>query len=153
MIRTAFAVASVAAIAFGASAAIAQQDPVKERKDLMKEMGQQAKIGGDMAKGDAPFDLQKAHKIFATVATNAAKAPALFAQKVLDEPTADDPYTADPKIWDRMDDFKARLAKLGNDAKAADAKVTDLDSFKAVFGDMGKNDCGSCHETYRIKKQ
>ena len=51
-----------------------------------------------------------------------------------------------------MDDFKARLAKLGDDAKAADAKVTDLDSFKAAFGNMGKNDCGSCHETYRVKK-
>jgi cytochrome c556 len=76
----------------------------------------------------------------------------LFAQKVLDEPTADDPYTADPKIWDRMDDFKARLARLGDDAKAAAAKVTDLDSFKAVFSNMGKNDCGSCHETYRVKK-
>ena len=76
----------------------------------------------------------------------------MFAQKVLDKPTADDPYTADPKIWDRMDDFKARLAKLGDDAKAADAKVTDLDSFKAAFGNMGKNDCGSCHETYRVKK-
>ena len=131
MIRTVLAVASVAAIALGVSAALAQQDPVKERKALMKEMGQQAKIGGDMIKGDATFDLQKAHKIFATVETNAAKAPALFAQKVLDEPTADDPYTADPKIWDRMDDFKARLARLGDDAKAADAKVTDLDSFKA----------------------
>ena len=153
MIRTVFAVASVAAIAFGASAAIAQQDPIKERKDLMKEMGQQGKIGGDMAKGDAPFDLQKAHKIFATVATNAAKAPALFAQKVLDEPTADDPYTADPKIWDRMDDFKARLTRLGDDAKAADAKVTDLDSFKTAFSNMGKNDCGSCHETYRHEKK
>ena len=152
MIRTVFAVVSVAAIAPGVSAGIAQQDPVKERKALMKEMGQQAKIGGDMIKGDAPFDLQKAHKIFATVETNAAKAPALFAQKVLDEPTADDPYTADPKIWDRMDDFKARLARLGDDAKAADAKVTDLDSFKAVFSNMGKNDCGSCHETYRVKK-
>jgi cytochrome c556 len=153
MIRTVLAVASVAAIALGVSTAIAQQDPVKERKALMKEMGQQAKIGGDMIKGDAPFDLQKAHKIFATVETNATKAPALFAQKVLDEPTADDPYTADPKIWDRMDDFKARLARLGDDAKAADAKVTDLDSFKAAFSNMGKNDCGSCHETYRHKKE
>jgi hypothetical protein len=44
------------------------------------------------------------------------------------------------------------LARLGDDAKAADAKVTDLDSFKAVFSNMGKNDCGSCHETYRVKK-
>jgi cytochrome c556 len=51
-----------------------------------------------------------------------------------------------------MDDFKARFAKLGADAKDAIAKVTDLDSFKAAFGSIGKNDCGGCHEKYRIKK-
>jgi hypothetical protein len=32
------------------------------------------------------------------------------------------------------------------------AKVTDLDSFKATFGSIGKNDCGGCHEKYRVKK-
>jgi len=30
--------------------------------------------------------------------------------------------------------------------------VKDLDSFKAAIADIGKNDCGSCHQTYRLKK-
>ena len=51
-----------------------------------------------------------------------------------------------------MDDFKARLAKFGDDAKASAASVKDLDSFKAAFGNIGKNDCGGCHEQYRVKK-
>ena len=51
-----------------------------------------------------------------------------------------------------MDDFKARFAKFGVDAKGAVAKITDLDSFKAAFGNIGKNDCGGCHEKYRVKK-
>jgi cytochrome c556 len=51
-----------------------------------------------------------------------------------------------------MDDFKARFAKFGGDAKDALASVKDLDSFKAAFGAIGKNDCGGCHEKYRIKK-
>jgi cytochrome c556 len=51
-----------------------------------------------------------------------------------------------------MDDFKARFAKFGSDAKAADASVKDLDSFKAAMGNIGKNDCGGCHEVYRAKK-
>ena len=50
-----------------------------------------------------------------------------------------------------MDDFKAMFAKLGTDAKAAEGSVTDLDSFKAAFGNVGK-DCGGCHQTYRVKK-
>jgi cytochrome c556 len=51
-----------------------------------------------------------------------------------------------------MDDLKARFTKFGTDAKDAEAKVTDLDSFKAAFGNIGKNDCGGCHEKYRVKK-
>jgi hypothetical protein len=39
MIRTVLAVASVAAIALGVSAALAQQDPVKERKALFAFAG------------------------------------------------------------------------------------------------------------------
>jgi cytochrome c556 len=152
MIRTVFALTPVAAIALGLCAAMAQQDPVAARKALMKENADQAKIGAAMAKGEAPFDLAKARKIFATFENTAAKAPALFSENSIDEPTADDPYSAGPDIWKNIDDFKARLAKFGSDAKAADASVKDLDSFKAAFGDIGKNDCGGCHEKYRLKK-
>jgi cytochrome c556 len=148
MIRTAF----VAAIALSATFAVAQQDVIKERKALMKDNGDQAKIGAAMMKGEAPFDLAKAHKVFATFADVATKAAALWPEKSIDEPTADDPISASPKIWENFDDFQARLAKLGTDAKAADASVTDLDSFKTAFGNIGKNDCGGCHEKYRLKK-
>ena len=51
-----------------------------------------------------------------------------------------------------MDDLKARLAKFGSDATAASASVKDLESFKKAFGNIGKNDCGSCHEKYRLKQ-
>jgi len=46
----------------------------------------------------------------------------------------------------------AGLAGTSSDAKAAEASVKDLDSFKATFGNIGKNDCGGCHEKYRVKK-
>lgn len=145
MIRAVFA---VAAIALGVSAAIAQQDPIAARKALMKANGDQAKIAVTMIKGEAPFDLDKAKKVFATFEDAAAKAPALFP----DNSMTGGETAADPKIWQNMEDVKARLAKLGTDAKDAAAKVTGLDSFKAAFGNIGKNDCGSCHEQYRIKK-
>ena len=149
MIRT---VLAVAAIALGISVAVAQQDPIAARKTLMKGNLDQAKIGTAMMKGEAPFDLEKAHKIFATFQDTAVKAPALFPENSIDEATADDPYTASPKIWQSLDDFKARFAKFGADAKEAEASVKDLDSFKAAFGSIGKNDCGGCHEQYRVKK-
>jgi len=149
MIRTVFA---IAAITLGVTAAIAQQDPIAARKALMKANADQAKIAVAMTKGEAPFDLDKAHKVFATFEDAAAKALALFPQNSIDQPTADDPYSASPDIWQNLEDFKARFAKLGTDAKAADASVKDLDSFKAAFGNIGKNDCGGCHEKYRLKK-
>jgi len=145
MIRT---VLTVAVVALGVSVAVAQQDPIKERKALMKANGDQAKIAGAMAKGEAPFDLDKVHKIFATFEDAAGKMPGLFP----DNSKTGEDTAALPKIWEDMDDFKARFAKFGSDAKAADASVKDLDSFKAAMGNIGKNDCGGCHEVYRAKK-
>jgi cytochrome c556 len=151
MIRSVLTVASIAAIGLGVCAAVAQEDPIKARKELMKGNGDQAKIGAAMAKGEAPFDLAAAQKIFVTFQTTATKAPELFPESSKGGvPGAD--FNAGPKIWENMDDFKARFNKLGDDAKAAGASVKDLDSFKAAFGNIGKNDCGGCHETYRLKK-
>ena len=145
MIRIMFA---VAVIALGVGVAAAQQDPIAARKSLMKANGDQAKVGAAMMKGETPFDLDKARAIFAAFQEAAAKEPSLFP----DNSKTGGETAADPKIWENMDDFKARFAKLGTDAKDAAAKVTDLDSFKAAFGNIGKNDCGGCHEKYRIKK-
>jgi cytochrome c556 len=145
MIRT---VLAMAAITLGVTVAMAQQDPIAARRALMKANGDQAKIGAAMAKGEAPFDLAAAKKIFVTFEDAAAKMPALFP----DTSKTGGDTAADPKIWENMADFKAKFVKFGEDAKAAGASVTDLDSFKAAFGNIGKNDCGACHQTYRIKK-
>jgi len=148
MIRTVSAVATVAVIALGVAAAVAQQDPIAARKALMKANGDAAKIGAAMAKGEAPFDLAAAQKMFTTFADAAAKMPALFP----DNSKTGGDTAADPKIWDNMADFKAKFVKFGDDSKAAEGSVKDLNSFKVAFGDIGKNDCGGCHQNYRIKK-
>jgi len=147
--RLAFAFAATAAalVALGATAVLADQDPIAARQALMKENGKHAKMGVAMIKGEAPFDLAKAKEIFVTFENAAAKMPDLFPPN---SKTGGD-TTASPKIWENMADFKARFEKLGADAKAAEASVKDLAAFKTAFGGLGK-DCGGCHETYRIKK-
>jgi cytochrome c556 len=147
MIRTLLAIA----IGLGVTAAIAQEDPIKARKALMKANGQQAKILGDMAKGDKPFDLAAAQKAFATFQDAAAKMPGLYPDNSKGGDPADE-FNASPKVWDNMADFKVRFGKLGDDAKAASASVKDVDSLKAAMGNIGKNDCGGCHQEYRLKK-
>ena len=154
MIRSVLAVATVTAIAIVVSAAMAQEDPIKARKDLMKANGDQAKIGVAIVKGEKPFDLATVQKIFATFEDAAAKMPALFPDSSKSEansPEADD-FSPTAKVWEDMADFKARFVKFGDNANAANASVKDLDSFKAAFGNIGKNDCGACHELYRAKK-
>ncbi|MDP1603761.1 MAG: cytochrome c [Legionella sp.] len=142
---TAFAV--VAIVSLGATAVVAQQDPIAARKALMKESGQAAGAAAKMVKGEAPFDLATAKKSMATFQDVAAKMPALFPETS----KSGGETTAAPKIWETNADFKAKFVKFGADAKAAEASVKDLDSLKAAMGEMGKN-CGGCHETYRVKK-
>jgi cytochrome c556 len=144
MIRTVFA---VAALAIGVTAVSAQSDPIAARKALMKENGDQAKIASAMLKGEAPFDLTKAKAALASFEQAGEKAPALFP----DNSKTGGETAALPKIWQDKADFDARLTKLAADAKAASGTVTDLDSFKAAMGAIGKQ-CGGCHELYRAKK-
>lgn len=143
MMRT---VLTVAALILGIGSAAAQ-DPIAARKALMKANGEQAALGGKFVKGEEPFDLAKAQKIFATYQDAASKAPALFP----DNSKTGGDTAALPTVWEKKDDFNARLTKLGADAKVAAEKVKDLDSFKAEFPAVQKN-CGGCHETYRMKK-
>jgi cytochrome c556 len=148
MIRTVFA---VVVIALGLSAAIAQEDPIKARKALMKANGDQAKILSDMSKGDKPYDQAAVQKAFATFQDAAAKMPGLYPDNTKGGDPSDQ-FNASPKVWDNMADFKAKFVKFGDDAKAASASVKDVDSLKAALGNIGKNDCGACHQDYRLKK-
>ena len=145
--RMAFAVAALAVAAFGATAVVAQQDPIAARTAIMKSNGQAAGALAKMVKGDEPFDLAVAKKSFATFEDAAAKMPALYP----DNSKTGGETSAAPKIWEDMADFKAKFVKFGEDTKAADAAVKDLDSLKAAMGGLGKS-CGGCHEVYRIKK-
>jgi cytochrome c556 len=137
----------VGALALGITAVMAADDSIAARKALMKGTGQQAQAGALMARGEAPFDLAKAKVIFAALQETAAKAPALFP----DTAKKGGNTGALGKIWDNKADFEARFVKFGADAKAAEASVTDLNSFKTAFGVVGES-CGGCHELYRVKK-
>jgi cytochrome c556 len=133
---------------FGVTAAAAQdcQDVINKRRTLMKHSAELAKAGSGMIKGDTPFDLDKTKEIFATFAEDAGAMPTLFP----DCSKTGDHTTAGPAVWDKADDFKAAIAKFAADIKAAQDSTKDLDSFKASFQSIGK-DCGSCHQTFRVR--
>src|SRR5829696_5785039 len=133
IIRT---VLAMGVLALGMIAVFAQQDPIAARKGLMKANGEQAAIGAKMTRGEEPFALDKAKKVFSTF-QEVAKAHTLFPES---SKTGGD-TAALPAIWENKADFEARLTKLANDAKTAEAATKDLDTFKAQFTEVQKN-CG-----------
>jgi cytochrome c556 len=140
-------VLAVTAIALAATAVIAQQqDPIAARKAIMKANGQAAQLGNKMAKGEEPFTVEKGKSVFASY-QKVSTAHELFPES---SKTGGD-TAALPAIWENKADFDAKLTKLANEAKAAEAKVTDLDSFKTEFTEVQKN-CGGCHQTYRKRQ-
>jgi cytochrome c556 len=136
---------AVAVAALGVTAVVAQGDPIAARKAVMKENGNQSRIAREMIEGKQPFDVAAAHKVLATFAATADKMKPLFPDSSKAGDTA-----ALPAVWENKADFDAKMAKLSSDSKAQDAKVKDLDSFKASMAEVGKN-CGGCHNTYRKK--
>src|SRR5215510_6730791 len=109
---------AAAAVALGATAVIAQQDPIAARKAIMKANGEQAQIGTKMSKGEEPFTVDKGKKVFATY-QNVDKAHALFP----DNSKTGGDTLALPAIWENKADFDARLTKLVTEAKAAEGQV------------------------------
>ena len=89
MIRTVLAVATTAAIALSVCVAVAQEDPIKARKALMKANGDQAKILADMSKGDKPYDQAAVTKALAQFQDAAAKMPGLYPDNTKDGDPSD----------------------------------------------------------------
>src|SRR5688500_4670367 len=52
------------ALTIGVTVALAQADPITERKNLMKSNGAATRTGTQMSRGEIPFDLTKAKEVF-----------------------------------------------------------------------------------------
>lgn len=147
MLRKGLAVLAVLMLGVTAAAAQSCQDPINTRQTLMKRSGEMAKLASSMVKGETPFDLAKTKEIFAAFTNDASQMPNLFPEC---SKTGGD-TTASPAIWEKADDFKAAIAKFTADIKAAQENTKDFETFKASFQTIGK-DCGSCHQTFRVRR-
>ncbi|MFO1183621.1 MAG: cytochrome c [Bauldia sp.] len=140
-------------LTLGASATIAQEDVVVQRRALMRANNAAAASLGAMIRGEAPFDAAAAQKAMATIKDNGTKIAGLFPPPTpgaAPAPAGSPQATrALPAIWTANDDFKARAAKLSADADAASqAADKGLDAFKVAFTAM-QGTCNGCHGTYR----
>ena len=145
MKRPLLAIFLAATTAFAATAASAQNlEAIKERKELLKEMGKATKDPGDMLKQAIPFDLAKVKAALAKYQENSPKIAKLFP----DDSKTGGKTEALPAIWENKQDFEQRFEKLATEAKAAEGKITDEFSFMEEFPKVVGN-CSSCHKKYR----
>ncbi len=139
----AFAIGAVLA----ASAAYAQDaeptDPnAIARSELMKIVGMNTGILGNMAGGKDPYDAAKAESAKAALIDASAKIEATF----MEQGGADPATEAKPEIWANWDDFLVKAKALGTAAGAVD--VASVESIGAGMGAIGGT-CKDCHTTYR----
>jgi cytochrome c556 len=147
MIRTALV---VGVLLLGASAVVAQQDLVKQNQDTMKANAKG--LGGmiAMVKGEKPYDQAAVTAALAQLDETAKKLPKMFPDSIKGMNPGGD-YMVSPKIWEDKAGFQAKIDGFAKVVTEAKSKITDLDTLKANAPAIGK-ECGSCHETFRIKK-
>jgi cytochrome c556 len=120
----------------------------KERETLMKGFGKQMNtVKGVVAENKGSLaDVEAAAK---EIVAGADHIPAMFPAG-----TNQGESEALPIIWQQWSEFQGKAenmqslaAKLVSAAGSGDKQAT-----LAAFGDLGKNGCGGCHETFRKKK-
>ncbi|UVD57803.1 cytochrome c [Rhizobium sp. Pop5] len=142
------AVAAAVAMAGMAFGSVTAADGTHDlRVALMKQVGGSAGALAAIAKGTKPYDAEAVKTALTTIAATAKVFPDQFKAG-----TETNDEGASPKIWENMDDFKARAAKLASDAETALAQLpADAAAVGATINALGAN-CGGCHKAYRLSK-
>ena len=117
-----------------------------ERHEGMEDIGDAFKVLGRELKADAP-NLEPVRASAATIARLAPEASGWF-------PPGTGPDVgktrAKPEIWQKPEDFNAKLRAFQAAARTFDdtARAGDVAAIKARFGELGKT-CKACHDPYR----
>ena len=122
-----------------------QADPTIHRQAMMKNTGAATGLGAKMMKGEMDFDLIHAQNVIRVMNQTALGMGYLFPEGS----EQGNETEAAAAIWSDSDGFNAAVAKFITDTSVP---VTDEASFKAAFAGATQN-CGSCHEGYRVKNQ
>jgi cytochrome c556 len=147
-IFTALVIAAVATLACGATAVLAQSDPIKTREHLMKGNNDHAKIVVEMVKGQRAFDAKAVAAAFDQWAHTAKKLPELFPPGS----KTGEKTRASPRIWQNKKDFDEKVTAFGKAVGDHRAEaVGSLDGLKVAVSAVGRA-CSNCHNDYRLKE-
>lgn len=132
----------------------AQMAAVKERQELMKAIGGNAKKITEFLK-DSKGTAAEAEAAAAKISELAKTIPAAFeVEASLAEMDAVGKNRGKPDIWSNWNGFteKAKTLEDKSAALASAFQSGDSGAIQTAFGDMGKNGCGGCHDDFRGPK-
>jgi cytochrome c556 len=140
-------VVSAAVLCLGwAAIAVAQDNPIAKREQMMKQVGGSMASLAGIAKGEKPFDAEIVKTALTAISTDIKAFPDQFPEG------SEINSAAAPAIWDNNADFRAKAAKLESDANTILASMpTDQAGVQKAVQTLGAN-CGACHQTYRLKR-
>src|SRR4051812_19451879 len=122
-------VLAIGMIVTGVAAALAQQDAVKARKDLMSANAKQFYGAlGRIQRGQDPYDQAKIDAAFAVLADDSQKVVAAFTPNVM--PSAPSDYDASAKIWQNKADFDAKAASFAKAVSDNRATAKNAETLK-----------------------
>jgi cytochrome c556 len=123
---------------------------VKERREFMKSMAKRMAVVKAYTEGKA--DLGAATQ---SVQELAQSVPQISSHFPVDTSMANFPGKsgARPSIWTDWSNFLTKQQGLDDQVGKLNLvmKEGDKDKIAAQFGNVGKQGCGGCHETYRVK--
>ncbi|MFL4470467.1 cytochrome c [Tateyamaria armeniaca] len=135
------------ALALCATTALAHQGvknpAVMARMHGMKQISDNVKMLGTMAKGQIAFDAATAQNAARAIARHSAESVALFTA-----PETDPKSEAREVIWTEFDDFSAKARDLETLANDLANTLNSLDDVKAAMKPLGAS-CKACHSVYR----
>lgn len=127
--------------------ALASEDPVKERHEMMEGVRDGAKTIGGMIKGEKEFDAEQAMEALLVW----QKASEEFGDLFPEGSYTGDPDTAREELWSDREGFEKLLAQFGDLVnQAIEANPQSAEALGASAGPVFKN-CKKCHEGYRIE--
>ncbi len=122
---------------------------VKERMDLMKQVGKDMKLLKAMVRGNTDYDPQLVGRISSSLHEAAKQIPGQFPEGSLQHPTE-----ARPKIWQQWDKFSDYVRQLEDESLRLGqvAASGDRQSIQNQFRQLNKT-CLGCHKSFRTKKK
>ncbi len=131
------------------SIAVAGDDPIHERHELMEDVRDAAKPMGKMLRGEAEYDAEVVQASLAVFADVSKTFGGLFPEGT----ETGGGTEAAPAIWEDRAGFEEALAEWSNATNAAiSAKPATLEEAKPVLGKVFGT-CKNCHDTYRIEEE